>query len=254
MGYVMVGRESASVRQWVDSAGKPRIALDYFGKTSGNETGSEAFVVQAIDRVVEPHFHPVDQFQILLGNRGSLYQRTPIPSIMLHYADAYSTYGPLIGANPPLRFFTLRAKPTRETWYMPKDREHLLYRGKRHFTFDIEQFMAENPLGHGVMSTDAMIEPADDGLAAWIVSVGPQMKFQVPSSSRSSGQYLFVAEGTLDADGTQHPAQSLAWQDPDLDILQLQAGLGGCRLLVLQFPSPATPVAQARFEEAAIAV
>ena len=43
---------------------------------------------------IVPHFHEVDQFQVLISGSGSL-GRTAFTAIALHYADHHTAYGPI---------------------------------------------------------------------------------------------------------------------------------------------------------------
>ena len=95
------------------------------------------------------HFHEVDQFQVFFGGAGATYQRHEVPWAMLHYADAYTTYGPFQAGGSTLRFFTLRARPTLGTHYMPESRDKLVRRGRRTLHLALEP-EAPPPPGEGV--------------------------------------------------------------------------------------------------------
>ena len=83
----------------------------------------KGFVGEVYNGTLRAHFHPVDQFQILLGEEGSFYQRQPVPKFMLHYADAFATYGTemFLALIRRFAFFTLREIPSTGLYYMPDD-------------------------------------------------------------------------------------------------------------------------------------
>src|SRR5262245_15707940 len=89
------------------------VVRDCIGRSTHALPGPQAFLVRfPADSRGGAHFHPVDQFQIFYGSDGSWFKNQEITSgeIMLHYADAYVTYGPFGTKGPePLEFFTLRA-------------------------------------------------------------------------------------------------------------------------------------------------
>ena len=68
--------------------------------------GPQAFLIETYppEQQTAAHFHSTDQFQIFFPAEGAYYQRTEIRSPLLHYSDAYTTYGPLEqgGADGPL--------------------------------------------------------------------------------------------------------------------------------------------------------
>ena len=62
---------------------------------------------------------------------------------MLHYADAYTTYGPFGTGEAPLQLFTLRRQASEITGFMPKDRDKLVRRGRRNLHVDLGPAMKQ---------------------------------------------------------------------------------------------------------------
>src|ERR1700738_3467863 len=60
-----------------------------------------------------PHFHPVDQYQVFVHGGGHLGKRA-IGEITVHYADAYTPYGPMVAGDQGMSVYTIRATPTVE--------------------------------------------------------------------------------------------------------------------------------------------
>jgi hypothetical protein len=62
--------------------------------------------------VIKPHFHSVDQYQVVV--RGVARSgKHPMCSGDFHYADAYTSYGPIVAGEGGLAFFTLRPSGVR---------------------------------------------------------------------------------------------------------------------------------------------
>ncbi len=242
MPLVMVAPEEARRKEGVRPDGSQSLTLEYFGRGAESITGAEAFVIEVKDRVLEAHFHPVDQFQILLGRNGSRYQRQEIPPLMLHYADAYSTYGPLSGEQEPLRFFTLRAEPTTVTAFMPADRALLRHRGRRNRHLDPTEHLKEQ-LVAGAAAVTPLFARESDGLEALLLSGVARATMAIPSTTGVSGQYLYVADGALEIDGRHYGVESLGWIGSGEPGVTVTAGEGGARCILTRFPLPATPVA-----------
>ena len=54
-----------------------------------------------------PHFHRQNQFQVFVGGSGSLGRHALAP-VVVHYAGAYTGYGPLLAGPEGIQYFTLR--------------------------------------------------------------------------------------------------------------------------------------------------
>jgi hypothetical protein len=237
----MVRPEDATPRKFFTDETNYRITLDFFGRSSRRGGGEEAFAIELENRALGAHFHPVDQFQLLLGGAGSLYQRHAIPPLMLHYADAYTTYGPIFGGAPALQLFTLRAEATDETAYMPADRDQLRYRGRRNLSVE-PATQGTRPTKATAVTTTSLFAAGEDGFGASKITAAPAAAFEAPSAAGCSGQYLVVAEGAVEFGDSAYGRCSLGWMDPDDDAVELRAGATGCDLLVCRFPSPPTRV------------
>src|SRR5262249_20929678 len=60
-------------------------------------------------RVSRAHYHPGDQFQVVVEGKGKLGRHELAP-YSVHFSRAYTPYGPLISdAREPLTFFAMRA-------------------------------------------------------------------------------------------------------------------------------------------------
>lgn len=191
---------------------------------------------------VGSHFHKVDQFQVMFGAPGAFYQRSQIPQVLLHYADAYSVYGPF-GAGPDEEFFfyTLRAAQSTLHGAMPELRDQLLYKGERQFRFDLEPLLLAPAPAAGSAEVNAVIEPHEDGLAAFLMRLAPGVKAEPPVGELGSGRYTVVLEGEIDYDGRSFGPKSLGWSQGEVEDVTLVGGPIGATVLFLHLPYPATP-------------
>src|SRR5436189_5271805 len=98
----MISLESATVREFHNVFGETRLFYDVYA----NELGPQAFLVRMRENnIVHPHFHNVDQFQLFFESPHASYQRTAISSILVHYADAFTTYGPFKPGDEPPEYY-----------------------------------------------------------------------------------------------------------------------------------------------------
>ena len=242
MAFTMIRPEEAVDRGRILEDGEEKIFFAYFGEAAERGLRPQGGLVGLRNKFLGAHNHPVDQYQVLFGKPGSHYSshEGDVPPLVVHYADAYATYGPLSGEDPPLLFFTLRAEPTGETIFMPKDREKIGWRGRRniHQEFKLLDDL-EFPKPGGVRR-EAVFEGFDDGLEAFAILAGPGATFTVEASEATNGQYIVVTDGWLEYEGHKCELHSLAWQDRDEPPVELVAGPEGARVFVLRFPRPST--------------
>jgi hypothetical protein len=83
---------------------------------------------------------------------------------------------------------------------------------------------------------EKLIEPHDDGLASFRITLEPSERRSGPSPSGSGGQYYLVTEGTLRHDHGELPPLSLIWVGPEDNALTVEAGASGAKVIVMQFP------------------
>ncbi|HWL45132.1 MAG TPA: hypothetical protein VNQ73_19470 [Ilumatobacter sp.] len=191
--------------------------------------------------VTRSHFHAVDQYHIFFGSEGSWYQRSPIPALGVHYADAYATYGPFGTDEVSLTFFALRATPSRMIAYMPESRDQLKYRGRRHAFLDVGEALVLASNDEESQWTD-LIQEHDDGLHAEVARMAPGASIDLPPlPDPSPGRYIFIAAGDLVQGDMHHAEGCLAWDPGDVPAGPLYAGARGCNLLVLQMPQCTVP-------------
>ena len=248
MALTMVLPEEAIVTGLTDDEGQPlkrsngedSTWTEYFGKAAGTGVSPHGFIVTLRNRLLGAHFHTVDQFQILLGAPGALYQKNPVPTMIVQYADAFVPYGPLYGEDPPMRFYTLRAEFTGEVLFMPKERERLRWRGRRNRHKDFEHLEPSEIPAAGVTRVEPIFERDEDGLEALSIVAGPGAVLTVPGTAETNGQFVFVADGSVDFDGKKCGFETLGWQGRDEEATEMVAGPEGARLFVMRFPSPST--------------
>jgi hypothetical protein len=229
-GALFYREDGAHVVEVVTGNGEQRRVSNYLAV----DGGPQAFLVTAAPGgVIPPHFHRVDQYQLLFGGGGARYKGRTLPAdtLTIHYADAFSTYGPIEAGEDPLEFYTLRAFTDRFIAYMPQERAQLPAT-RRH-----RNIHRTIPTGHhaGPPSGEALFDAMDDGLAAWRTTLGPAEPVESPAPG-GSGQYCYVIAGSVVSDGQEFGPRSLAWLRAESRLTGASAGSAGCDILFLQFP------------------
>lgn len=191
--------------------------------------------------VIQTHFHRVDQFQVFVGGTGQFAKRGVAP-YLVHYANAWSAYGPIRSGERGIDYFTLRRHWDTGAGWMPGTRDALLAQKQRQPRNLVFEPFAESAASHALHS-----EP--DGLGAWYQRLLPGECPDVASPASGGGQYWLVLAGSLegmphstgttgsrassDAQPGQHALMFLSPDEPDQDWV---AGRKGAQLLVMQFP------------------
>jgi hypothetical protein len=227
---------SAAKHERVIFDGRVGRVLHYFGGPSPFP-GPQAYLVTQRGYTLRPHFHPSDQFQVLFGAPGSVFGRRPIGDVVVHYADAFTPYGPLIGGDPPLRYFTLRRLPTGVTAHMPESRAAMVGRPGRslHRDVPLSSGAGTGPDAHGARRVTLLEDPAD-GLRAETVHAGAGEVVQVRDTG-PGGQFLVPVAGSVETPTESYPVESVGWRPPGRPAGRVTGGDGGLVLLVLTFPA-----------------
>ena len=196
-----------------------------------------AFLVEQDAGCVAPsHFHQADQFQVVVAGDGRLGTHDVAP-VAVHYAGAWSPYGPLVAGGSGLHYFTLRNGWDPGARYMQEERALLRsVPGRRHR----EVVAAPRPASVELVDTAPICEPclpeSDDGLVArrYVLPAGARAVGANPASG--DGQYWVVIGGSMLHDRTELAERACVFLSPDEPAFTAVAGPGGLEVLSLQFP------------------
>ena len=205
-----------------------------------------AFLVEGTPaRVIRPHFHENDQFQVVMSGGGTLGKHK-LAVHAVHFSRAHTPYGPIIFGEQGLSFLTLRAHWDPGAQYLPDAREKLEQVPERK-----PWQMTEAPKfdGSAEVNVHTFSQIRDErGLAAYSLSLKPHATAAAPDPSQSGGQYIIVTRGSLTYNGKEYEALSIAFVKPGEGSWRLVAGAAGLEALVLNYPrrEPARSKAHAR--------
>jgi hypothetical protein len=197
-------------------------------KATRDVDAPQVFLVDMIDpnSRIKPHFHGVDQFQLVVRGSGSLGKK-PVQPGSFHYADAWQPYGPLTAGADGLAYLTIRARHDSGAHYMPGGGRHREGTPRRpHFVEPVDVSSPESR---------TIVGPTDDRLRVARVSIGAGEQATFTADADSGGEIGVVLGGSLSFEGATYGQ----WSCFSLSAGQrceLEAGVDGADLLELQFP------------------
>lgn len=197
----------------------------------GREHGAEAFYSESLGAgaITRAHFHEVDQFQLFVEGRQRVGSRVVEP-VTLHYADAFTPYGPIVGDDSGVHYLTYRAHPDPGARFMPESRGLRQRLGGRHATVGVPMH------GDGDGEWAELVEPRSDGLGAAARSLAPGDGAVDARPVRGALRALVVVGGTWSLGGREHPMLSSVVVAPGEPPMRLCAGSSGLTVVSLDFP------------------
>jgi hypothetical protein len=198
-----------------------------------------AFLVeQDPGSTAKAHYHQQDQFQLVVGGRGTLGLHGVRP-VTVHFTGAHTAYGPIRASETEgVQYFTLRNgfDPGARFMTVPENRVALRTVGGRQ-----HREAVAGPLERPTAPTETLLGPDPDGMAAWRYNLRPGETATGPDPAKGRGQYWVVTGGSLIADHEALPKLSCAFVYPDDAPFQPVAGPDGVEVVAMQFPTRFAP-------------
>lgn len=221
-------------------------ATDFIGRRAETSDHPLAFLVNGPPAYVIPaHFHEIDQYQIFVGGSATLGKHAVAPG-SVHYADAYTPYGPIVATEDGFNYLTLRPRSIIGYHEMPGEGSLLKpvneARGRRGrmMVADIDP---TSP--HGTECETLFEEP--DGIAACRLAAEPGVALPQPGITHG-GAYYVVLSGAIVSDGITYPPRATIWIGEDENPPAMIAGPEGVSVAFMSFARQAEVVG--RFSEA----
>lgn len=231
-----ISHSSVASRRFVGTIfnGSQYARTDYLGSDESDRDTPQALLVEQFpESNIPPHFHGIDQYQVVVQGRGILGKHALGP-ICVHFTKGYTGYGPVTAPfDETLFYFTLRAQSEPGAFFLPASRDQQRAGPKRNLTVDVQTQGAGNGSG---LEFEAMIPLEDEGLGAWRLRVDPDASTKGPDPTTGGGQYFIVLDGAMVYQGASYEKWSCTFVSPPECALEVRAGPGGLEALVLQFP------------------
>lgn len=217
-------------------------AIDYREPGPGEVRPAQAFLVeQEPGAVVPPHFHFVDQFQVVVAGGGKLGAHAVEP-LAVHFAGACTGYGPITPGDAGLSYFTFRASADETgAQYLPSARPRMRPLPRRNVIAPrIPMGQSQDVAARKAGVLETALEK-DDGLGIFYLRLAPNESITSPSAAHGNGLSMLVAAGALTLAGRSYAPWSCLFVAPAEGSATLQASDAGAEVLVLRYPRPFNP-------------
>jgi hypothetical protein len=208
--------------EWLETGQAPDLSPTMF------------LVEQGPHSTLRTHFHRENEFQVVVQG-GGLFGRHPVQAVAVHYAGAFTGYGPIVAGPEGLSYFTIRSIYESGAVMLPEGREQLprgpkrqLY-GARHEPADLEALARLR----SVESSD-LIPMQDDRIAARVMRIPCREIATAETPVGSGGQFHMVLAGGIVHEGRELRRWESVFVSPDEKPISLQAGNEGAEVLFLQ--------------------
>lgn len=237
-------KESCMLCANIEAAHLKRKAITLSGGQPGwiteliesGKLGPQAFLVeQSPGSVVRPHFHLQNQFQLFLTGDGT-FGRKQVGAVQVHYANRHTGYGPIIAGDNGLSYLTLRETRDEGAWYLPESRNALEQAAPKRALTSKPILLSDKSWSFENNET-RLIEPAEDGLAAWYVSISATEHARLPVTNFKAGRFCVVIRGSVLINGFELPALSVFFLSPKDPDIAIHATGGPASLIVMQYPT-----------------
>lgn len=213
------------------------------GKTDWIDTGRDESLspnVFLVDlppaSVLDVHFHRENQFQLFVKGEGSIGPHRVAP-ITVHYAGAYTGYGPLVASGAGVSYFTIRPVYDTGAFYMPGARVDMV-RGHKRSLHSAPMPPLDATALRALPATEAidLIALQPDRIAARLVRLPPRASHVDLDPAGSGGQFIVVAGGSLVHAERELSRLDIVFASADEPPLCMQATDEGAEVILLQLP------------------
>jgi hypothetical protein len=221
-------------RSWAGGLGEGHTVTNFFGTPAAQGEGPQSYIVSlGPGHELRGHFHVVDQYQVFFAGSGRVGKHEVGGRIAIHYADAFTPYGPIVASEQGVSYKTVRIEHDPGAQYMPESREKMERQAGLAFTIELDPDPAPPPRTEALVS---VVDPLETGLAVHRARVAAGESVALPDPSDTGGQMAMVLAGSILWEGQEHPAPSDVFVAPTDAGTVLVAGPEGLDAIVLAFP------------------
>jgi len=208
---------------------------DYFDKHDDLENCPQSYLIKQLPLVTNPlHFHTQNQFQVFIEGTGS-FGRHAVNPYVVHYAGAFTGYGPIIAGPQGLQYLTLRASRDLGAQFLPEKMENLKKGPKHHYTSPSIRTKDLSELSSLSQSTLSWIHQ-ENTLGVGVLEMPAENQYQLSIPQNIAGVFLIAMQGTVYIEDTKLVKNENIFAYPKLQNIQIETLGLPTQILVLQMP------------------
>jgi hypothetical protein len=216
------------------------VGSDIYHKSEWLESGQDPLLSPTIFLVEQPpnthlpgHFHGENQFQVFVRGAGRIGTHA-IGPISVHYAGAYTGYGPLIAGPEGVFYFTIRA--VYEAGMMRATDVSKMVRGPKRQCVSEQMTPVEPAALARLLRVEAedLISMQPDGIGARVLRLPPDEEASGVDPASGGGQFYIVLGGELLHGGKTLQHWESLFVSHDEQAVSLKAGRDGLEVLCMQ--------------------
>ena len=221
----------------VEQGGGRYLNYDVITSEPGDPWVPQAFVVEQPPRsVAGPHFHKENEFHVVIAGSGAI-GRNRMNRFSLHYAKAFTGYGPLAANQDGLSYLTLRAVAEHDGFPLPECRNQMRPGPRLNIFSDGTQIFddAQRTLRVGQWN-ETLIARREDGVFAMAMHLPPNGSDSIPPVAAGLAEFRVVVGGSMIVDDRKLPFCGCVFVAGNERVPEVKAGMDGLDVLILQLP------------------
>lgn len=211
--------------EWMTSSDDPSLSPTIF------------LVEQPAGMVLPAHFHRNNQFQLVVAGAGKIGPKKLEP-VTIHYAGAYTAYGPLAAGPDGLKYFTIRPIQESGMQVVAETPQAEWPQGPRsHATSKQVAVLSDHELAQVTQLDTLNAFAGEGGMRADVCILSPGSKLDFSCHDEAEGVFIIVLAGSVEVETvTLGLWESVFLSSDKLETL-IRAGAGGAQVAILAPPS-----------------
>jgi hypothetical protein len=210
---------------------------DYFEKEIDDSQSPQSYLIKQLPNITNPlHFHVQNQFQVFIEGSG-FFGRHTIEPYIVHYAGAYTGYGPIVAGPLGLDYLTLRSMHDPGAKFLPEKKNLFIQGPKHHFTS--RKFLPSISKSIQELKSPEFFWDhfeVDNGLGIGLLKMPSFTSYLVKPSDNVDGIFLVVIGGAVIVDGVVIGVKKNIFASSKEKPFEIKVQDGYAELLVLQMP------------------
>ena len=208
---------------------------DYFELHDDLQHCPQSYLIQQLPNITNPlHFHTQNQFQVFIEGSGH-FGRHSIRPYVVHYAGAYTGYGPIVAGPEGVQYLTLRASRDLGAQFLPVKMESLKKGPKHHYTSPPIPANALRELG-ALNQVDLTWIHQENTLGIGVLKMPTDSDYFLGMPSQIAGIFIIVMQGAIAIETTILQKNENLYIHPDHPGVKISTHGLPAQMLVLQMP------------------